>query len=107
MNSTNAPDEGAASQPLAARWCRAFEEVCAQGEAALPAFLALYGNDIHFKDPVQEARGLEAFEEVNRRFVRGARRLEVRFGEVVAQGEGFCVAWTLRFAPRLGMVFSV
>lgn len=67
----------------------------------------LYGDNVFFRDPMQQAEGLPAFLDVNRRMGKGAK--EVRFQVRDSTGDDilFYLHWTMRFVPRLGPALSV
>lgn len=93
--------------PLAVHWSQALERLFREREPALAPFLALYDEQIHFEDPLRSVRGLEAFAEMNRRFLARARSLEVEVGDMATQGEVLFAAWRLRLALRLGPEFTL
>jgi hypothetical protein len=99
--------EDAADTRLGARFRDAIEGAYRSGEGGLPALLALYDEDLRFRDPVQELRGLDAFAAMNRAFLRSARSIEVRALDL-AEGDGsFFLAWTMRVAGRIGPAVTI
>jgi hypothetical protein len=67
----------------------------------------IYADDVVFRDPIQEVRGLPAFVEMNERLLGRMRSLawEIRGGW---DGEGSAVIeWTMRGRPKLGPEFAV
>ncbi len=93
---------------MGARFRDALLEAYGPGrEAALPGLLALYDEDLQFRDPMQELRGREAFAKMNRQFLGSVRSVEVSVRDLV-EGEGsFFMAWTMRVAARIGPAVTV
>lgn len=87
---------------LGQRWSRALETLFREREPALPAFLALYDEHIQFQDPLQRVSGLDAFAELNRRFLVRARRLDITVEDLAEQDNVLFASWRMHFAPRLG-----
>ncbi|AUX45938.1 uncharacterized protein SOCE26_074400 [Sorangium cellulosum] len=97
-------DDG--SIDLMERWCKRLTHMYAEGASALPDFLALYDEAVHFQDPLQTIDGLEAYGEMNRRSLEKARLIQVEVGDRIARDGVLFVAWTMRFSPRLGPTMS-
>jgi len=87
---------------LGKRWSRALETLFRERESALPAFLSLYDEHIQFQDPLQRVSGLDAFAELNRRFLVRARRLAITVEDMAEQDNVLFASWRMHFAPRLG-----
>lgn len=87
---------------LGKRWSRALETLFREREPALPAFLSLYDEHIQFQDPLQRVSGLDAFAELNRRFLVRARRLAITVEDMAEQDNVLFASWRMHFAPRLG-----
>jgi hypothetical protein len=67
----------------------------------------LYANDVSFRDPMQAAKGLEAFLEVNRRMGKGAKAVRFRVADTLGDDELFYLHWTMTFEPRFGPKLSL
>lgn len=76
-------------------------------EAFVQKLEPLYDDRVHFRDPMQEARGLPAFLDLNRRLGKGAK--EVRFVVHDTSGDEalFYLHWTMTFVPKLGPSLDV
>lgn len=97
-------DEGAA---FTRAWCAAVGSFFREGEPELATLLAFYDEGVRFQDPLGTRVGLAAFAEMNRRFLRRCRAVDVAFGDL-AEGPGTAfAAWTMRVVPRLGPTVRV
>lgn len=67
----------------------------------------LYDDAVFFRDPMQQAEGLAAFLEVNRRMGRGAKRVSFRVQDSTGDDSLFYLHWTMRFEPRVGPALTV
>ncbi len=67
----------------------------------------LYAPGVFFRDPMQQAEGLAAFLEVNRRMGKGAEQVRFQVRDSTGDDELFYLHWTMRFEPRLGPALSV
>jgi ketosteroid isomerase-like protein len=76
-------------------------------EGALEGLLALYDEDLQFRDPVQELRGRDAFAKMNRQFLGSVRSVEVSVRDLVEGEASFFMAWTMRVAGRIGPAVTV
>lgn len=92
---------------IGAQFRDAIEQAYVRGDAALGELLALYDESVHFRDPVHDVRGLAAFAEMNRKFLRSVRSLEIDVVDLVEGETSFFVAWTMRLTPRVGPAVSV
>lgn len=78
----------------------ALEAVGREGEDALSRLEALYDPGMHFADPIQRLEGREAFMEMNRKLVTGAKRLSFEVYDVVEGPGSLFAAWRFVLEPR-------
>lgn len=62
----------------------------------------LYADDVHFQDPIQTVRGLDAFIEMNRSLISKVRELSFEVTASAGSDEEMFLAWTMTFAPKHG-----
>lgn len=75
--------------------------------AAIPQLLAHYHRDIHFRDPLQEQQGIDAFGRSTARFLKMARGLELDIEDAIDGGESGLLVWRMAFSPPLGPSLQV
>lgn len=92
---------------IGAQFRDAIEQAYVRGETALDELLSLYDENVHFRDPVHDVQGRSAFAEMNRKFLRSVRSLEIDVVDLVEGERSFFVAWTMRLTPRVGPAVSV
>ena len=69
---------------------------------AVEGLRPLYDASMVFRDPIEEARGIDAFLALNRRLLERMRHLEWHVVSARGdEGEAF-LEWTMRGTPRLG-----
>jgi len=68
---------------------------------------ALYADDIVFRDPIQEVRGLDAFIAMNERLLKRMRSLSWMIETVRGDDEVVVLEWKMSGAPRLGPKLQV
>ncbi len=76
-------------------------------DALLPELLAHYDDAMLFRDPIQELRGKEAFEHMNRNLA--ARSRSFRFDLLDRAGEGpiAFLRWRMALEPKFGRAMEV
>ena len=74
---------------------------------ALEKLRPLYAHDMVFRDPIQEARGIDAFVALNERLLRRVRRLDWHVSAVSGNDEEFFLEWHMSAAPKLGPAIEV
>ena len=74
---------------------------------AIDALRAVYADDIHFRDPIQEIRGIDAFLAMNRRLLARMRTLEWIVVTAAGDDEEVFLEWTMRGRTKLGPTVSV
>jgi len=62
----------------------------------------LYATDVHFRDPMQEVRGRDAFIQVNRSLAKKSRSLRFEVTDTSGDDERFYLHWKLAMRPILG-----
>lgn len=67
----------------------------------------LYADDVFFRDPMQQAKGLSAFLGVNERMGKGAKQVRFTVHDSTGDDALFYLHWRMRFVPRLGPALSV
>jgi ketosteroid isomerase-like protein len=88
---------------------RAILEAFDRGNAdhALALIDAAYGDDIEFRDPLQHIRGKRAFMAMNRRFFGAGQEMRVAIESIVGDEREAFVAYTMRYAPRMGPTLTL
>ncbi len=66
------------------------------------ALRSLYADDMVFRDPIQEVRGLEEFIAMNHRLLGRARRLDWEVRAMQGDDTEVFLEWTMRGSPKLG-----
>ena len=83
-----------------------YEDVAAHREAALSELETHFTNDIHFRDPFRETRGIEAFRKLFDRMFCQYRH--VAFSNFVVRGddESFVLTYEMHLRMILGPTFT-
>jgi len=89
-------------RPLTEQFTQVIEALARDGEGALPLLRELYHEQVHFEDPLQSVVGIEPFIEANRRLLRRARSLSIKFGTVSEQDGNLFAVWTMTLEPKVG-----
>jgi steroid Delta-isomerase len=76
-------------------------------EPFLEDLRAHYADDVFFRDPMQQARGLEAFLALNRRMGKGAKSIRFSTRDSTGDDELFYLYWEMTFTPRLGPTLTL
>lgn len=77
-------------------------KAAARDRKALPQLLSHYHRDIHFRDPLQETQGIDAFGRATGRFLKMARGLELDIEDAIDGGDSGLLVWRMAFSPPLG-----
>ena len=88
--------------PLIQSWL-----LVAEDGSKLDELLAQYHPEVHFRDPMQEVRGLAAFRETMDSFRDGAKALEIDFEDVVAVGSSAVLVWRMDLTPKVGPALQI
>jgi len=73
----------------------------------LVALRALYADDLHFRDPIQELHGLPAFLAMNEHLLKRLSQLAWEIRGARGDDSYAMLEWTMRAKPRLGPSMSV
>jgi limonene-1,2-epoxide hydrolase len=73
----------------------------------LDTLRAFYTDDIVFRDPIQEVRGIDAFIAMNRRLVRRMRTLQWTVTTAKGDDHDVFLEWTMRGKTKLGPTVKV
>ncbi len=92
---------------LAARLRDALVALTPDRPDAVDGLRAVYADDIVFRDPIQEVRGIDAFLAMNRRLLKRMRTLEWIVVTTADEGETIFLEWTMRGKTKLGPTVSV
>ena len=79
----------------------------AEDPARLDELLRHYHPDIHFRDPMQEVRGIDGFRGAMEGLVDNARELTIDFEDVVGDGPSAVLVWRMDLRPALGPALQI
>lgn len=82
-------------------------KTAARDRGELGALLTRYHRDIHFRDPLQETQGIDAFGHAMGRFLKMARGLEIAIEDSIDGGDSAVMVWRMAFSPPLGPPMQV
>ena len=74
---------------------------------AVDALRALYSDDVVFRDPIQEVRGIHDFIAMNHRLLRRMRTLTWTIETAMGDDTQVFLEWTLRGATKVGLKVKV
>lgn len=74
---------------------------------AIEDLRALYTNDMVFRDPIQEVRGIDEFLAMNRRLMRRMRSVEWSVTTAKGDENEVFLEWTMRGTTKLGLKVKV
>lgn len=84
-----------------------YERVNVERAAAMDGLPALYASDLHFANPVQEGRGIDAFHEAWRKAFRLYRHFEFHGIATTGDDEAFSLSYVMRIRFLVGPMFEI
>jgi len=93
--------------PIATRLRDALVALTPDRPDAIDGLRAIYTDDLVFRDPIQEVRGIDAFLSMNRRLLARMRTLEWIVVTATGDDEMIFLEWTMRGRTKLGPTVGV
>jgi ketosteroid isomerase-like protein len=100
-------NDSSSTSSVAARLRDALVSLTPDRPEAIDALRALYADDMVFRDPIQEVRGIDAFLAMNRRLLHRMRTLEWTVETARGDDDEVFLEWTMTGKAKLGPMLRV